>query len=317
MSRQTRSKRSRDKDKLPQFSCQVQNDGKDLSNWRRLETRASSPRSALPRPFLRWAGSKRWLLRHLLPFLPRQFGTYHEPFLGSGALFFLLCPDRASLSDKCSDLIDVYMRVRDNVSAIIRYLRPLKPDRNLFYAIRNLPSRGKLKRAAEFLYLNKTCWNGLYRVNSEGRFNVPYGMPRTDFIADFENLRACSQALEKPSVMVRSCDFDAALVDVKSGDLVYLDPPYVTRHSNNGFIDYNETLFSWEDQKRLANRARQLAAAGAYVIVTNADHHEVTELYRGFKTQSITRSSTLASDPKCLVRVKEVILYSPNCHKET
>ena len=302
------------KDTLSHFSCRVQNNGKHLLDWSRLEARASSPHRALPHPFLRWAGSKRLLLRHLVPFLPRQFGRYHEPFLGSGALFFLLCPDRASLSDKCSDLIDVYTMVRDSVSAIIRYLRPLKPDRDLFYAIRNLPSRGKLKRAAEFLYLNKTCWNGLYRVNSEGRFNVPYGMPKTDFIADFENLRACSQVLEKPAVTLRSCDFEAALVDVKSGDLVYLDPPYVTRHNNNGFIDYNETLFSWEDQKRLAKRARQLAGAGAYVVVTNADHRELAELYRGFRAQVLTRSSTLASDPECRIRVKEAILYSPNCH---
>lgn len=305
------------RDTLSQFSCRAQNNGKHQLDSHWLEARAFSPNSALPRPFLRWAGSKRWLLRHLVPFLPRQFGRYHEPFLGSGALFFLLCPDRASLSDKCSDLIDVYTMVRDNVSAIIRYLKPLKPDRDLFYAVRNQPSRGRLKRAAEFLYLNKTCWNGLYRVNTKGRFNVPYGMPKTDFIADFENLRACSQALEKPGVMLRSCDFESALGDVKSGDLVYLDPPYVTRHNNNGFIDYNETLFSWEDQKRLANRARQMAGAGAYVIVTNADHCELAELYRGFKTQSLTRSSTLASDPKCRVRVKEAILYSPNCHGGT
>ena len=125
------------KDTLSHFSCRVQNNGKHLLDWPRLEARASSPYSALPRPFLRWAGSKRWLLRHMVPFLPRQFGRYHEPFLGSGALFFLLCPDRASLSDKCRDLIDVYTMVRDSVSAIIRYLRPLKPDRDLFYAIRN------------------------------------------------------------------------------------------------------------------------------------------------------------------------------------
>jgi len=274
--------------------------------------RASSPLSAVPRPFLRWAGSKRWLLRHLVPLLPPRFRTYREPFLGSGALFFLLCPERAILSDKCGDLIEVYQGLRDGVSRIIRHLKPLKPDRDLFYAIRNRPGRGKLKRVAEFLYLNKTCWNGLYRVNSEGRFNVPYGMPKTDFLADFENLRACSQVLQKAGVKLRSCDFETALADVKAGDLVYLDPPYVTRHNNNGFVDYNETLFSWEDQKRLAIRACQLADAGAYVIVTNADHHEVLELYRGFKRLTLSRSSTLASDSTCRVRVKEAILYSPN-----
>jgi len=279
-----------------------------------LEARASTPNSALPRPFLRWAGSKRWLLSQIVPFLPSQFRTYHEPFLGSGALFFLLCPDRALLSDSCAELIDVYFRVRNNVSTIIRYLKPLKPNRQLFYSIRKRPSEGMYKRAAEFIYLNKTCWNGLYRVNSEGRFNVPYGMPRTDFIADFENLRECSRALRKPGVELLTCDFQAALEEVKAGDLVYLDPPYVTRHNNNGFVDYNETLFSWEDQKRLAKRVQQLADAGAYVIVTNADHLEITELYPNFKRRTLKRSSTLAADLNCRVKVNEAIFCSPNCN---
>ena len=281
-----------------------------------LETRASSPNSTLPRAFLRWAGSKRWLLRQIVPLLPRQFRTYREPFLGSGTLFFLLCPSRALLSDKCGELVSVYTILRDGAAGIIRHLRPLKPDRDLFYAIRKRPSRGRLKRVAEFIYLNKTCWNGLYRVNSEGRFNVPYGMPKTEFIADFENLRACSQVLREPGVSLRSCDFEAALADAEAGDLVYLDPPYVTRHNNNGFIEYNETLFSWEDQKRLARRARQLASAGVHVIVTNADHREVVDLYKGFSTRTLTRSSTLASNPKCRVLVKEAILYSPNCTEQ-
>lgn len=302
------------KEPLSEVSGRAHNNGRYLLDWPWLEARLSSRLNGLPHPFLRWAGSKRWLLRHLAPLMPRQFGTYHEPFLGSGAFFFLLCPSRASLGDKCGDLIDAYARVRDGVSAIIRYLRPLKPDRDLFYAIRNVPSRGKLKRAAEFIYLNKTCWNGLYRVNSEGRFNVPYGMPTTEFIADFENLRACSQALQKPGVTLKSCDFEETLKDVKPRDFVYLDPPYVTCHSKNGFIEYNETLFSWEDQKRLAKRALKLAGAGAYVIVTNADNHKVVELYRGFRMQTVARSSTLASDPNFRIRVKEAILYSPNCH---
>jgi len=281
------------------------------------QARASSPFSSKPRPFLRWAGSKRRLLTQMVASLPCEFGAYHEPFLGSGALFFLLCPGRASLSDKCGELIDVYKAIRDDVSAIIRYLRPLKPNRNAFYAIRDRPSRGRLKRAAEFVYLNKTCWNGLYRVNSEGRFNVPYGLPKTNCIADFENLRACARALQAPDVKLLSCDFEAALAPVEAGDLVYLDPPYVTRHNNNGFVDYNETLFSWEDQKRLAERAQQLADAGAYVIVTNTDHREVVELYRGFRRRTMTRCSTLAADAKCRGGVSEAFLWSPNCTGKT
>ena len=245
--------------------------------------------------------------------LPSGFATYHEPFLGGGALFFLLCPTRASLSDKCSELIDVYKAVRDDASSIIRYLRPMKPDRQLFYAMRDRRSRGRLKRAAEFMYLNKTCWNGLYRVNADGRFNVPFGMPKTDFIADFGNLRACARALQCDGIELQSCDFERSLADVEPGDLVYLDPPYVTRHDNNGFVDYNEVLFSWEDQKRLAKRALQLADSGVFVIVTNAHHREVLELYRGFKWRTLARTSTLASNSGRRGCVKEALLYSPNC----
>lgn len=290
-----------------------QGNGSQFLDRSLIEARANAPNSALPRPFLRWAGSKRWLARQIIPLLPRQFGKYYEPFLGSGALFFLLTPNHALLSDRCNKLIDVYATIRTDAYSVVRYLRPLKPNRDLFYAIRNRPSRGRLKRAAEFVYLNKTCWNGLYRVNSEGRFNVPYGMPKTDFIADFNNLHACSKALQKPGVTLQSCDFEAALRDVQRGDLVYLDPPYVTQHNNNGFIDYNETLFSWEDQKRLANFARQLADIGAYVIVTNAHHNEVLELYRGFCSHTLVRSSTLASSATHRIPVREAALYSPNC----
>ena len=140
-----------------------------------LVRRAQSPNSALPRGFLRWAGSKRAMLRHIVPFLPVKYRTYREPFLGSGALFFLLQPERAELSDTCAQLIESFEGVRKNVSQVIRFLKPLKPDRNMFYQIRNNPSSGRIKRAAEFIYLNKTCWNGLYRVNGDGRFNVPFG----------------------------------------------------------------------------------------------------------------------------------------------
>lgn len=282
--------------------------------WRaHLETRAASTLSSEPRPFLRWAGSKRWLLAQIVAHLPLRFKAYHEPFLGSGALFFLLSPSRAFLSDKCAALINVYSKLRQNPSAIIRHLKHLQPNRDLFYAIRSNPSRGEFKRVAEFIYLNKTCWNGLYRVNSRGLFNVPYGRPKSSVIADLKNLRACARALRGAGVTLESCDFDDALARVAADDLVYLDPPYVTRHNNNGFIDYNETLFSWDDQRRLAARALELASAGSFVIVTNADHNEVTEMYKGFARYTVTRSSTLASDARCRVRVNEALLCSPNC----
>jgi DNA adenine methylase len=266
--------------------------------------------SATPRPFLRWAGSKRALLPQIIEALPRQYAAYHEPFMGAGSLFFLLRPPIAHLSDSCCELIDTFEAVRDNPDAVLRYLRRWKPNRDLFYAIRSKRSSGRFKRAAEFIYLNKTCWNGLYRVNSRGQFNVPYGLPKTDNIVDPTNLRACAGALSPEGVALRCCDFEASLEEVKQDDLVFLDPPYVTRHNDNGFIDYNERLFSWNDQARLARMAHDLADRGAHVIVANAFHDDVLDLYDGFSMKAIDRASTLASNPSKRGRVCEALLWT-------
>ncbi len=274
-----------------------------------LRQRAALALSATPRPFLRWAGSKRALLSHIMETMPSSIRTYHEPFLGSASLFFLLRPRRAFLSDSCPELIQTFDAVRENVDAVLRYLRPLKPDRDLFYSIRSDRSTGPFKRAAEFIYLNKTCWNGLYRVNSRGEFNVPYGLPKTDYIVDEANLKACSTALAASGVQLRCGDFGANLREVEKGDLVFLDPPYVTRHNDNGFIDYNEQLFSWADQVRLARAARDLADRGAHVLVTNAFHGDVLDLYEGFNLVTINRASTLASNATKRSRVSEALLW--------
>jgi DNA adenine methylase len=193
---------------------------------------------------------------------------------------------------------------------VLRYLRPLKPAKERFYAIRSARAAGRYKRAAEFIYLNKTCWNGLYRVNSSGEFNVPYGLPKTDNIVDEANLVACASALDADGVDLRCCDFEDALADAGSGDLIFLDPPYVTSHNNNGFIDYNEQLFSWADQVRLARVARELSAKGAHVLVTNAYHGEVVDLYHGFELTPVNRASTLASTASKRGRVSEALFSS-------
>jgi DNA adenine methylase len=274
-----------------------------------LAERAAQLLSSEPRAFLKWAGSKRALLTQIAAVIPAEFGVYHEPFLGSGSMFFLLQPKKARLSDSCFELIETFEAVRDGVDHVLRYLRPLKPDRKLFYDIRSNRSAGPFKRAAEFIYLNKTCWNGLYRVNSRGEFNVPYGLPKTDYIVDEANLRACADALRRRSVVLDAQDFEAALDNVVGGDLVFLDPPYVTRHNNNGFIDYNERLFSWADQVRLAELAQELATQGANVIVTNAYHREVIDLYKGFRVMPLYRSSTLAAASSKRGRVREALLW--------
>jgi DNA adenine methylase len=262
-----------------------------------------------PRPFIRWAGSKRGLLAHIVHALPDAYNTYYEPFLGSGSLFFLLQPQRAVLGDACTELVDVFRAVANDYAAICRYLEEWSPDRAFYYELRSSRSRGHLKRAAEFIYLNRTCWNGLYRVNAAGEFNVPYGRPKTDFLIDRSNLRECAKLLRQPQVSLVCSDFADALASAGEGDLVFLDPPYVTGHNNNGFIDYNETLFSWADQERLATSAHELVGRGARVVVTNANHSDVLDLYGGFQVRPFDRHSTLASDQSKRRPVSEALIW--------
>ena len=236
------------------------------------------------------------LARQLIPHLPAKFRTYWEPFLGGGSLFFLLQPERAVLNDACVPLISTYKAVRDNPIAVLARLIGKVVSREAFEQLKSTRPTDAFEAAARFIYLNKTAWNGLYRVNSKGDFNVPYGRPKSSNIVDPELLLACSAALNRKSVRLAHGDFAASLNNVEKGDLVFLDPPYVTTHNSNGFIDYNERLFTWADQQRLANIACGLRDLGAAVIVTNASHGPVAELYPGFARYDLHRMSTLASE---------------------
>jgi DNA adenine methylase len=274
-----------------------------------LAERAARSLSATPRPFLRWAGSKRSLLTQIVDVLPPTFRRYYEPFLGSGSLFFLLQPEQAVLGDTCCELVETFSAVRDKPELVLRYIAGLKVERDFFYEVRANRSLGRYKRAAEFIYLNKACWNGLYRVNSNGDFNVPYGAPKSTNVVDASNLRTCAEALSRPGVVIEQASFLETVGGVGEGDLVFLDPPYVTGHNNNGFIDYNETLFSWEDQVAAARAATAAAERGAHVVVTNAHHDDVLALYPGFSVKPLSRASTLASDSSKRRRVEEAVIW--------
>lgn len=260
-------------------------------------------------PFLKWAGSKRRLLSKVDGVLPKRFGTYWEPFLGSGAVFLHTQPVRAHLSDRCGPLIRTWQIVRDHPAELIRALESLRPTKTQFYAVRANPSDDPIIRAAEFIYLNKTCWNGLYRVNSSGRFNVPYGTPKNGRVFDSGNLLSCSALLSRGGVRLIEGDFERALLGVKAGDLVFLDPPYIARHADNGFIEYNETLFSWADQERLSRVAVRLASRGAHVVITNSGSEDVLRLYDGFDKTFVHRKCTIAARPEHRTKFREVILY--------
>lgn len=254
---------------------------------------------AFVEPFLKWAGGKRFLLPELLEYiqLPDEGGTYFEPFLGGGAVFFALEPKRARLSDAAPELIDTYEAVRDSVEDIIRHLSCMKHSKDDYYRIRGTRPRLAPTRAARFIYLNKTCFNGLYRVNLKGEFNVPFGRhPDSLLICNREQLRKASKALKGVTVEVE--DFESALERAKAGDVIYCDPPYTVAHSNNGFVEYNAQVFSWADQVRLASAATLCMERGVKVYVSNADHISIRQLYKplGFQIQEIRRWTTMAGN---------------------
>lgn len=262
-------------------------------------------------PFLKWAGGKRWLLPRIIGKVP-PFHAYYEPFLGSGGLFFSLEPEQAVLSDTNAELINCYRCVRDHCSSVIKVLKRLRIDKKTYYRIRNKQyhKAEKIKRAAFFIYLNKTCWNGLYRVNKEGRFNVPAGtLGRVEKIFDEEQLISVSCLLRR--ARLKCCDFEEAVQDARAGDLVYFDPPYITTHLKNGFVKYNSKLFSQSDELRLSKVAEKLAASNVSVIVSNAAHPLIKEQYDGpfYKTE-LGRASLIAADPEKRRRFTELLVTS-------
>lgn len=244
-------------------------------------------------PFLKWAGGKRWLVGNWPNIFPERFNRYIEPFLGSGAVFFHLHPKRALLSDLNEDLINTYEVMRDDWRALGNALGHLQERHSdqYFYIARAWKPVNPIERAARFLYLNRTCWNGLYRVNRKGEFNVPRGTKNTVILPgdDFERI---SRRLEK--VSLQAIDFESSIDSACAGDLVFVDPPYTVKHNLNGFIKYNDNIFSWSDQIRLRDSLLRADLRGVQVIMTNANHASIRALYKGFKLRPLRRQTVLS-----------------------
>ena len=244
----------------------------------------------MARPFLKWAGGKTALLPQLLDAAPEQIDTYYEPFLGGGALFFALQAEgrftRAVLSDSNRELINAYTQVRDNVDGLIRALqvhqhkyRAAEDRAEYYYTIRGKRLTCDLGGAANLIFMNKTGYNGLYRVNSKGHFNVPHGRYQNPTICDEDNLRAASDALQ--GVKLSVADFAEAPATAAEGDFVYFDPPYVPVSETSYFTSYTATDFGMADQERLAAAASRLAQRGSSVVLSNSGHPNVAAMYRG------------------------------------
>lgn len=242
---------------------------------------------------MKWPGGKRALVEIISRFVPKTFGTYYEPFFGGGALYFALQPTNAVLSDANSELINLYMQVRDNAGDLIKVVKGFKNSETHYYAIRATSPRTALRKAARLLYLTRLSFNGIHRVNLRGEFNVPYGYKTHLTSVDADLVHSTSKLLKAADLIAG--DFEDVTKGAGAGDFVYFDPPYTVAHGLNGFIKYNEKIFSWQDQERLAAHARLLAKRGCRVVVSNADHHSIHELYKGFRCHIVERASVIAA----------------------
>ncbi len=260
------------------------------------------------RPFLKWPGGKRWLCPALLEIISGiKFGCYFEPFLGGGALFFALSPDRAVLSDVNPHLINVYKQVRRVPHKLIAELRKIEVTKQAYNSVREDRTIGDVKNAIRFLFLNRTAFAGMYRLNQKGEFNVPFGggQRRPDILWKTDLMLSASHALR--SAELRCDDFEVALRQARKGDLVFCDPTYTVAHNNNGFVRYNESNFCWADQERLAARCCKLRSRGITVIVSNAFHEEIRRLYHGAKIYEVDRPSVLCPQPEKRRLTKEYL----------
>ena len=250
------------------------------------------------KPFLKWAGGKRWLTKTLFPLIPEDYGRYVEPFLGSGAIFFALSPQEAFLSDINAELVNTYLAIRDHPGEILLGLRDLhdRHSHDLYYLIRNTHPDSDIQAAIRFLYLNRTCWNGLYRVNRKNEFNVPIGT-KSSVLFDDDDFFAVSNVLKKATIS--AIDFEEAIDSASSNDLIYVDPPYTVKHNFNGFLKYNQSIFSWDDQVRLHDALVRARTRGCHILVSNANHESIHELYSDLHiTHTIPRASVIAGQSK-------------------
>ena len=249
-------------------------------------------------PFLKWAGGKRWLTNQFPEIFPQNFSRYVEPFLGGGAVYFHLQPETAVLADANTQLINTYQQRQENWQAVWKALKrhQRKHTSEYYYIERNRQHRAPHEAAAQFLYLNRTCWNGLYRVNLDGKFNVPIGT-KDSVLMPTDNWRSVSNLLSR--AMLTNSDFSSTIEGSCSGDFVFIDPPYVTRHNLNGFLKYNHKIFNWDDQIRLRDAVMAAARRGAKILVTNADHESIRDLYANVgRHLSLSRQSVLAADSR-------------------
>ncbi|MCG6150236.1 Dam family site-specific DNA-(adenine-N6)-methyltransferase [Leptospira levettii] len=261
-------------------------------------------------PPIKWAGGKRWLVSHYPNIFPKKYNTYYEPFLGSGAVFFYLKPEKSVLSDLNAELIEFYQTLQKSPFALQRKLM----DHQSFHSeeyydlIRKSYPKKRVDRSARFLYLNRSCWNGLYRVNKKGEFNVPIGN-RTNFQLKTDDYRLVSNLLKNAELNIS--DFEETIDLAHRDDFIFVDPPYTVMHNENGFVKYNQKIFSWDDQIRLKKCLDRAKERGAKILITNAAHRSIKQLYsEHFYIKKLNRLTNLSANSSSRGITEEYIISS-------
>lgn len=262
-------------------------------------------------PLLKWPGGKRWFVYKHIDLVPKKFTNYIEAFAGSASLFFALRPKNAILCDSNRELIDTYRAIRSRSRMVMEALRVHAQNHSdeYYYRVREQNPSDLVEKAARMIYLNRTCFNGIYRVSKSGRFNVPRGT-KNAVILDTDDFTAVASALRGTKLIAG--DFSLAINEADENDFVFADPPYTVQHNNNGFLKYNEKIFSWEDQIRLADCLAAARERGAHIVSTNANHASVRSLYdeRGFRCITTTRFSSISGAAKNRGQYEELIITS-------
>lgn len=267
------------------------------------------------KPFLKWAGGKTQLLKEIEENLPNNFNSYYEPFIGAGALLFHLDKKGSTINDINEELINAYQVIKNDVESLIEHLKIHKNESEYFYNIRNIDRDkekfarlSEIQRASRILYMNKTCFNGLYRVNSKGQFNVPFGKYKNPDWINEHNLRKISDFLHRNEVKILNGDFEVAVKGTVKGDFIYLDPPYAAISETSSFKTYAKEGFSDYEQVRVRDLMRKLNDKGCYVMVSNSYTPFILDLYKEFNIKEIKANRAINSKGNKRGKVSEALI---------
>lgn len=279
-------------------------------------------RNELLQPFLKWAGGKRQLLPYIRKYLPQftRATTYFEPFVGAGAVLFDLQRPKANINDANQELINCYKVIKNDVEALIEHVKTHKTDSSEYYYKIREQDRSleyakltPVERASRIIFLNKTCYNGLFRVNSQGQFNVPYGNYKNPTLVDTIIIRAISNYLNQNNVLITNLDFEEAVKEAKKGDFIYFDPPYDPISDTSSFTGYNLDKFGKEEQTRLKSTYDKLTNNGCKVMLSNSSTEFIKDLYKAYNIIKIPANRNINSVATGRGQIEELLIlnYEP------